>query len=243
MKMVIFDINSVKMKQIPFYILGLFTLFTSCKEEPKPKVKYDTNAPKIEIKKDTSKVEVADLPLQFQGSNMLVYAVGDLRVSDIKKSGYESSRYEDKASFNVANALEDEITGYLRNVKFQQVGTDSLHVLTDKVVMIERMTYLKSKKIVVYVLADADTNQDNNIDSDDIKSLYVSTDMGKSFTKISPDIQELIDWNYIESTQKLFFRTIEDANKNGAFDKKDKLHYFSLNLTKEWKAEEFFPVK
>lgn len=226
------------MKKFAFHILPLFALLTSCKEEPKPKVKYNSNAEKVEVRKDTSKLEVADLPLQFQHSNVLVYAIGDLRVGDMKKNGYE-----DKSSFTISNSMEEEITGYLRNVKFQQIGTDSLHVLTDKIVMIERMSYLKSKKMIAYVLADADTNQDSKVDSDDIKSLYLSSDMGKNFTKISPDVQELIDWNFIENANTIYFRTIEDANKNGEFDKKDKFHYFYLNLTKDWKAVEFTPVE
>lgn len=226
------------MKNFSIYIVPLLTLLVGCKEEPKPKVKYDTTAPKVEIKKDTSKLEVADLPLQFQNSNVLIYAIGDLRVGEMKKNGYE-----EKANFTISNSLEEEVTGYLRNVKFQKVGEDSLHVLTDKVVMIERMSYLKSKKVIAYVLADADTNQDLKVDSDDIKSLYLSTDMGKNFTKISPEVQELIDWNFIENTNKVYFRTIEDANKNGEFDKKDKLHYFSVNLTEDWKSVEFLPVK
>jgi len=232
------------MKKFPFYILPFLVLFASCKEEPKPKVKYDTSVPKAEIKKDTSKLEVADLPLQFQNSKVLIYAIGDLRVGDVQKDKLgEYRNSDDKSNFNVSNSLEDEVTGYLRNVKFQQEGADSLHVLTDKIVMIERMTYLKSKKMIVYVLADADTNQDSKVDSDDIKSLYLSTDIGENFTKVSPDVQELIDWNYIESTGKLFLRTIEDINKNGAFDKSDKVHYFSLDLGKDWKAVEFSPVK
>lgn len=226
------------MKNFSLYIVPFLTLLVGCKEEPKPKVKYDSTAPKVEIKKDTSKLEVADLPLQFQNSNVLIYAIGDLRVGEMKKNGYD-----EKANFTISNSLEDEVTGYLRNVKFQKVGEDSLHVLTDKVVMIERMSYLKSKKIIAYVLADADTNQDLKVDSDDIKSLYLSTDMGKNFTKISPDVQELIDWNFIENANTIYFRTIDDASKNGEFDKKDKLHYFSVKLTEDWKAVEFSPVK
>ncbi len=226
------------MKNFSIYIVPLLTLLVGCKEEPKPKVKYDTTAPKVEIKKDTSKLEVADLPLQFQNSNVLIYAIGDLRVGEMKKNGYE-----EKANFTISNSLEEEVTGYLRNVKFQKAGEDSLHVLTDKVVMIERMSYLKSKKVIAYVLADADTNQDLKVDSDDIKSLYLSTDMGKNFTKISPEIQELIDWNFIENANTIYFRTIEDANKNGEFDKKDKLHYFSVKISEDWRSVEFSPVK
>jgi hypothetical protein len=95
--------------------------------------------------------------------------------------------------------------------------------------------------MLMYILADADTNQDGVIDSNDIKSLYTSTELGKNFTKISTDLQELVDWKHIESTNKIYFRTIEDANKNGEFDKKDKIHYHFLNL-KDNKVSEYFPL-
>jgi len=51
-------------------------LLVGCNEEPKPKVKYDSSAPKVEIKKDSSKLEIADLPLQFENSNVLLYVIG-----------------------------------------------------------------------------------------------------------------------------------------------------------------------
>ena len=195
------------MKKSYTYIIPLFTLFLSCKEEAqKPKVRYEKPKSTVEIKQDTSKLQVADLPVQLDNASTLVYPIGDLRVSDVQKGKFEDSRSNDeKINFNISNSIENEITGYLRNIKFQKIGTDSLHILTDKMVLIERMTYLKDKKVFVYVLADSDTNQDNNVDSDDIKSLYLSTDMGKNFKKISPDIEELIDWNYIEGTGKIFF--------------------------------------
>ncbi len=230
------------MKKIIVYVLPLFSLFWNCKDEQKPKVKYDKPLNKVEVKKDTSKLLVADLPIQFSNSNVLLYAIGALQVSNFQKSSY-SEKMEAGVTYNVSNVLEDELTGYLQNVKFQEIGTDSLHVLTDKEVMIERMTFLKSKKILVYVLADADTNQDSKVDSDDIKSLYLSTDMGKNFTKVSPELQELIDWNYVEAANKIFFRSIDDRNKNGAFDKNDYIHYFAVNVNKDWKAEEFSPIK
>jgi hypothetical protein len=41
----------------------------------------------------------------------------------------------------------------------------------------------------------------------------------------------------------LYFRTIEDTNKNGEFDKEDNVHYFYVNLLdKEWKALEYKPI-
>lgn len=231
------------MKNYIYILLAYSVIIFSCqKEKDKPKVKYTEKVAKS-LQKDTTKLEVADLPIQFQGSTVLIYTIGNLTLGDINKKGsYESSSsYEGVAGFNVSNSMENEITGYLQNLKFQEVGKDSLHVLTDKVMLMERVSFIKSNKMLVYVLADADTNQDGVIDSNDIKSLYTSSDLGKNFTKISTELQELIDWKYLESTNKIYFRTIEDTNKNGQFDDKDKIHYHQVNL-KDNKVSEYFPL-
>lgn len=231
------------MKNYIYVLLASSVMIFSCQEEKaKPKVKYTGKEAKS-LLKDTTKLEISDLPIQFEGSNILVYAIGNLTVGDINKKGsYESaSSYEGVSGFHVSNSMENEITGYLQNLKFQEIGTDSLQLLTDKIMLIERVSFVKSIKILVYVLADADTNQDGLIDSNDIKSLYISTELGKNFSKISTELQELIDWKYIESANKIYFRTIEDANKNGEFDKKDKIHYHVVNL-KDNKVSEYFPL-
>lgn len=230
------------MKNYIVIFLVSSVLFISCKEETvKPKVKYTTKEVKAP-EKDTTKLEVADLPIQFEGSNVLIYTIGNLTLGDINKKGsYEAATYEGVTGFNVSNSMENEITGYLQNLKFQAIGSDSLHVLTEKVLLIEQVSYIKSNKSLVYILADADTNQDSVIDSNDIKSLYISSNLGENFIKISPDLQELVDWKHIEAANKIYFRTIEDANKNGEFDKKDKIHYHFLNL-KDSKVTEYFPL-
>lgn len=230
------------MKNYLYILLASSLMIFSCQEEKaKPKVKYTEKEAKSP-QKDTTKLEVADLPIQFEGSNVLVYTIGNLTLGEINKRGnYEATTYEGVAGFNVSNSMENEITGYLQNIKFQAVGSDSLHVLTEKVMLIERVSFLKNNKMLVYVLADADTNQDGSIDSNDIKSLYVSTELGKNFTKISSELQELVDWKHIDAANKIYFRTIEDANKNGEFDKKDKIHYHFLNL-KDSKVSEYFPL-
>jgi hypothetical protein len=151
--------------------------------------------------------------------------------------------------YKISNYSEYEITGFIRNLKFQQVGKDTIISLTDKDMLIQSITYLKTvadktkQQILVYVLEDMDTNKDVKLDDNDIKSLYLSMISGDRFTKISLDYQELIDWKVLESTNKLYYRTIEDSNKNGAFDKKDQLHYYFIDLSsKEWKSIEYQPV-
>lgn len=239
------------MKHLSVYFIITLTsvVFFSCKEEvEKPKVIYEnTSKPKPEVTSDSSKILVSDLPILMEGTSVLLHPIGQLILSDNStKMKYSSSS---KDSFVVSNSSENEITGFLSNFKFQQIGSDSLTVLTDKPVLIERVTYLKAfadkskKQFLVYVLEDMDSNKDGKLDSDDIKNLYLSDINGKNFTKLSAEYQELIDWNIIEAQNRLYFRTIEDINKNGAFDKDDKVHYHFVDLvSKDWKVAIYNPI-
>lgn len=232
-----------------YSVLALIILLVGCKEETeKPKVIYEnTSKERSEPKIDTSKILVADLPIQMEGTSVLLFPIGEFSVANgssrVKYAGSE------RESFVVSNSSEYEITGYLSNFKFQQIGSDSLTVLTDKPVLIERVTYLKTladktkKQFLVYVLEDMDSNKDGKLDSNDIKDLYISDINGSNFKKLSTDFQELIDWNIIDSQNRLYFRTIEDINKNGAFDKSDKVHYHYVDLLdKELKVVEYNPI-
>ena len=152
-------------------------------------------------------------------------------------------------SFTISNVAQYEITGYLQNLKFQKIDSDSIKSLTDKPVLIQTATYLKSvsdktkKQIMVYTMVDVDTNKDGKLDTSDIKALYLSEISGEKFTKISLDFQELIDWSLIESKNRLYFRTVEDTNKNGQFDKDDVIHYHYLDLSnKDWKVFDYNPI-
>ena len=96
---------------------------------------------------------------------------------------------------------------------------------------------------MVYTMVDMDTNKDGKIDTSDIKALYLSEISGKKFTKISYNFQELIDWKLIGSNNRLYYRTVEDTNKNGEFDKKDVVNYYYIDLSKkEWKIIAYEPV-
>jgi hypothetical protein len=236
------------MKTTHILLTGLTVLlFAACKEEKeKPKVSYDNTAKaKAEAPKiDTTVVEIADLPIKITGTDYLIHPIGDIRFYD--KSKYESGSGSSEVSYTISNYNEFEITGYLRNLKFQQADSDSLKVLTDQPVLIQTATYLKTftkSQLLVYTLADMDTNKDGKIDSSDIKTLYISSISGEKFTKLSPDFQELIDWKLIEDKNRLYFRTIEDTNKNGEFDKDDVLHYNYVDLAaKEWKLTAYKPL-
>lgn len=240
------------MKKLHITILGIaILLLTSCKEEvEKPKVTYDgTSRAKTLTKADSSQIQIADLPLQMEGTDYLIHPVADLSIREKGiKSRYGSSSVND-LSFTISNYGEFEITGFLQNIKFQKVDSDSIRKLTDKPVLIQTATYLKSvadktnNQIMVYTMVDMDTNKDGKLDTSDIKALYLSEISGKKFTKISYNLQELIDWKLIESRNRLYYRTVEDTNKNGEFDKKDVVNYYYIDLSKkEWKIIGYEPV-
>jgi len=230
-------------------IASLF-LFAACKEEnAKPKVSYEESktASEVVVKNDSSQIKIADLPIHMEGTKYLIHAIGDVRVS-AERSSYGSSK-TNSVSYALSNYNRFELTGYFENLKFQHLDSTALRPLTDKTIQIQTATYLNTiadntkKQILVYALVDADTNRDGKTDSNDIKSLYISNFNGTGFTKLSADLQELIDWNIVEVQNRLYFRTIEDNNKNGAFDKNDKVHYYYVNLlAKEWGAEEYEPI-
>ncbi len=226
-------------------------MFISCKEEAeKPKLSYNkTDKKQAEQKQDTTKILVASLPIQFDSTDYLIYPVGNINSNYEWASKTYDSRSEETANFNISNSMDNEITGYLQNLKFQKTDSDSLISLTKKPLLIQTVSYLPiiaaktRQQILVYLLADADTNEDGKLDLNDIKSLYLSDISGSKFTKISTDIQEVLDWKIIDSKNRLYFRAVEDTNKNGKFDKNDKIHYNYINLLeKEWKAVEYFSV-
>ncbi|MEL1242330.1 hypothetical protein [Flavobacterium flavipallidum] len=240
------------MKTVSIVLMNLTVLLlVSCKKEvEKPKVIYDsTSKAKSVTKQDSTQIAIADLPIQMEGTDYLIHPVGDLRVYEKgTKVKYGSSSVID-LSFTISNLGDDEITGFLQNLKFQKIDSDSIKSLTDKPALILTVTYLKAiaektnKQILVYTMYDVDTNKDGKLDTSDIKSLYLSEISGEHFVKISANFQELIDWNLIESKNRLYFRTVEDTNKNGQFDKNDVVQYGYINLLdKDWEVVNYEPI-
>jgi len=227
-------------------------LFVSCKEEKeKPKVIYEEKADRTAPKKvDSTQIKVADLPVHMEGTQYLIHPVGDIRIYEDSNRSYGTSRTNSQVSYAISNYNRFEITGYFENLKFQHIDSMAMVPLTDKNVQIQTATFLNTvaektkKQMLVYTLVDADTNQDGKVDANDIRSLYISDISGSGFKKLSPEMQELVDWSLIEAKDRIYFRTIEDINKNGAFDKNDSVHYYYADLlSPEWMVTAYEPVK
>ena len=241
----------MKNSKLIFIALASLMLF-NCKEEKQmPKVTYE-NPTKTEVKTapvDSSQISIADLPIQMEGTSYLMHPIGDYRVYEGRSKSTYGTSNTDKVSFSVSNYNRFELTGFLQNIKFQHIDSTEMHALTDKKVVISNVSYLntifeKSKKqLLVYTIVDMDTNRDNKLDSNDIKALYISTISGGNLKKLSADMQELIDWNLVESKNRLYFRTIEDTNQNGQFDKNDRINYHYVDLmSPEFTIEKYNPI-
>lgn len=240
------------MQTLSKYILGLALLsLVSCKkEQTTPKVKYEDSKSKTETsaKVDSSSIKIADLPILMEGTKYLIHPIGDVRVYEDYKSVYGSSK-TNQVSYAISNYNRFELTGYFTNLKFQHIDSTDVHSLTKERIQIQSVTFLNTiaektkKQILVYSFVDNDTNKDGNVNQNDIKSLALSSIDGSNFKKLSEDFSEVMDWNIIEAQNRLYFRCIEDINKNGAFDKNDKVHYHFVNLLdNEWKVEEYMPI-
>ena len=234
------------------FIFGFLTVLVlvSCKEheEEKPKVIYEETTSKAAVRVDTTQIRIADLPVHMEGTSYLLHPVGELRVYDTKSKMSYGSSSTSRVSYAVSNYNRFEITGFLKNIHFQHVDSVVSKPLTDKSMVIQTATYLNTfaqktkKQILVYSISDLDTNRDRKLDSNDIRSLYISDISGDNFTKITPDFQELIDWNLMEVKNRLYIRTIQDSNKNGDFDKDDAVFYYFVDLLDpEWKLNEYKP--
>ncbi len=231
-------------------LLLLAVVFLSCRNEEKRKVIYETQEKEVEFQKiDSTEIKIADLPINLQGTDMILHPIGDVRVYNSGGNRYGSSKTK-SVSFTISNYNYPEITGFITNVMFQHKDSLAMYPLTQNRMQIQTITYLDKialqtqKHILMYVVFDKDTNRDGKYDGNDIKSLYISQMDGSHFRKLTQDLHELIDWNVIEAKNRLYFRSIEDINKNGAFDTADNVNYFYVDLlSDDWKPVAYKPIE
>lgn len=217
-------------------ILSFFLLLFACKKEEPLKVKYPKTEESIEFQKiDTTELQTTDLPIHIKGLDYLIHPIGKIRV----KNNKGSYQYNNPIIFALSTYNYPQITGTINNIAFQSIENDSIKLLTDRKMHIHTITYLdeiiakNNTKFLLYELYDIDTNKDDVYDTNDIKTLYLSNQNGENFIKISPHMQEVIDWKIIKEKNKLYFKTIEDINKNGIFDSKDIFNYFFIDFSKD----------
>lgn len=234
-----------------FVCLSIF-LFSSCneRENNRNNMSNNTSEPIIlsmdDMLSDTTKMVEINFPVYFDSTRVLVHPIGFINVNtkdDMSIGDRITSKTEDyrKSSsgdshFYAYNA-GDRISGSITNLYFDDVDNKSQCLLTDKVLNINGVEYLRGlskvigKDYLIYNVYDQDTNNDGKLNGNDVLACYISNLNGKDFKKITPDNQQYVPGVWVLWASRYYFKTIEDTNKNGQFDEKDKAHYYYIDFS------------
>ncbi|ARN79454.1 hypothetical protein BST97_10850 [Nonlabens spongiae] len=227
-----------------YSVLIIFSII-SCESEKKPKISYEDENKEQTLGIDSTYVPLASNPIHIDSTEYLMHLIGEFRIPKSQtRYGLSKSSYG-YGQFKISNFNGLEITGDINNIKFQKLGTEDLYPLTDAYININSIRYASEinnniqKQFLIYKINDQDTNQDEVLNYNDVESLYISDIDGTGFEKISPPNHELIDYQIWDVNNRLYYRTIEDSNKNGDFDVKDSIHFYYLDFS----IDVFMPVE
>ncbi|NRD20723.1 hypothetical protein HNV08_11745 [Winogradskyella eckloniae] len=214
-------------------IFALALTLSNCDERRTNRINHDATI-ETEVKKDSSQIEIADLPILIDSTDYLIHPIGHITEYKSRFSSYSGKRGYN--SFSVSNYNDFSIQGEFSNLKFQHINSEKLTALTDKIVEITSVRFLETIReqtgfqYLIYTIRDTDTNKDSKINSEDIEALYISTIDGKNLKKLTPDLAKIAYWKVIPKLNRLYFKSISDTNKNGEFDKHDHVNYQYINL-------------
>lgn len=234
------------MKLSTIVILLTVLLLSSCNLKNKnqtPIVYDDQSVSDIlsmeQVMSDTSKSIKANLPFCFDSTRMVIQPIGIVDIKDRNLLESKISILKDASYNEPYNSFNqgDIVTGRMTNIYFEDVDNKAQRILTDKALNIISMSYLRElsklikKDYLSYIVYDQDNNRDGKLDSDDIQACYISRLDGTSFTKVTPDYQQYGGGSWMLWCSRFYFKTIEDTNKDGLFNKKDKEHYFYIDFS------------
>lgn len=148
----------------------------SCSKQT-PKINHtnqvDTVATFANIVEDTTKVLVAELPIRFDSTEVLIYAVG---LVDVKKQGGYNKLGTDaysRSDISFSYFGTDNLSGQFINLVFEDKNGNKRpltnHKMTINSVLFLRGIYNSTKQqFLLYNLHDRDTNGDGKINKRDL---------------------------------------------------------------------------
>lgn len=241
-------------------LLSLITLlFMSCNDKgPQPKVNYEQDADTTAvILQDTTKTQIADLPVSFDSTEVLMQISGLVNIEDLKKDGIsryslssmkKDSRYSDD-EFYTTSPTNDILRGWFTNIYFDDIIINKQQLLTKETLFVQSIHYLRkvAKKngqhYLLYSVYDKDSNRDGKITTEDLKSLYISKLNGDGFRRITESNHEYIRGSFNSTAYRYYFITLEDVNRDGFFNKGDKYHYYYIDLlNNDYQVIEYNPI-
>jgi len=238
---------------IRFIVLfELVTLFVSCGQD-KPTIDYnksmDTTSMVDDIPGDTTKMIVSELPVKFDSTDVLLFPIGLVNLQE--RGGYSKMGSDSYSSADIASSYfgNDDLTGNFINIIFQDKGGNE-RKLTDKKVKIRSVNFLRNvfdktkTGYLLYSVSDRDSNGDKELNYSDLEALYISKVDGSDFKKLSRELHEFYDWNWIKGESRIYFRTLEDKNKDGELNNQDQFHYYHIDFSGDsYAVTEYNPVK
>ncbi len=136
------------------------------------------------------------------------------------------------------------------NIIFLDTHTNEYHLLSEQKMLIFSYDYKYQEKSgiesnkdlshIFYTVRSEDFNQDKLLNRKDPMYLYVSNMKGQNFRQISPKNQHIINWSYVESSNKILMIVQKDSDKNGEFDDYDEILTYELILGEDEKPREIF---
>jgi hypothetical protein len=231
----------------------VMVLMLSCQEKPKidHTIKLDTTSVVDDRISDTTKVLVANLPARFDSTDVLIFTIGLVNLEPqgrgLIKSGYRSSSSGSEISYAYFN--QDNINGNFVNLVFRDKNGNE-RKLTNNKIIIDDVRFLRdvfrktNKAYLLYQIYDRDTNGDQELNYNDLKALYIGNLDGTTFTKLSKELHDLHDYNFIKEENRVYFRTLEDRDNDGNLTARDKFHYYVINFNEtDYKVVEYDPLK
>lgn len=233
-----------------FVVITLAAAFMGCDEQNQKinhEIEIDTVATLDDRLKDSSRVIVSELPIKFDSTVILIYPIGMVNLQE--RGGYSKFGSGSYSSSEIGSSYfnNDDFRGDFINIIFQdKAGKRALSknkMAINRGIFLREIYNFNKKGYIIYFIYDRDTNGDKEYDRDDLEALYISNVDGTEFSKLSPELHEFYDYRILKNDNKLYFRTLEDINKDGKLNNKDKFHYFLLQFNDDgYSITEFNPL-
>jgi hypothetical protein len=180
---------------------------------------------------------------------MLLFAIGLVDLQE--RGGYSKIGSGSYSSADIASSYfnRDNVIGNFINIVFQDKAGNQ-RKLTDRKIRIRSVNFLRDifkrtkTGYLLYSISDRDSNGDKELNHSDLEALYISKIDGSDFNKLTKELHEFSDWSLIKGENRIYFRTLEDKNKDGELDNKDNFHYYFIDFSGDlYSVTEYNPVR
>src|SRR6187431_678879 len=158
-------------------VIAAAILFYSCGQE-RPKINHeavDTTSVVDDRIKDTTKILVSELPVKFDSTDVILFAIGLVDLQE--RGGYSKISSGSYGGPDIASSyfIRDNLVGTFINIVFQDKSGNE-RKLTDKKIKIRKVDFLREifKKTkagyLLYSISDRDSNGDKELDHADLEA-------------------------------------------------------------------------